>query len=369
MTKDIEAESGSQGNAGLDEKTVNSLDDYINEALADYDDDNEFVPATVSGAKNAKTPKESAGKADIPLDEEAPITDKAEDEESADKADILSAPEHWPSERKAAFNSLPKDARKVVLEQVKDVERGMTKKSEEFAEQRKSWEAVDTRLKDYESVIAQTGLPKADFIGTVVQGYADLLKDPVAHIKFVMQNLKITPEQFFKDQIPKAPAVETWQDPAVKKVQDELAEIKNQYAQSETARLNLEQQGVRNTADVWIQNMANHKDEAGNQLYPYFDDEMEGALTQIILDKPEMFQGIKDWKQKIDAAYHLHMGMNRGKYQELELQKKLDAKEAERVRKAQTIKPGYGSNASAISGKKKSIDDILMEAMANFDLD
>ena len=65
------------------------------------------------------------------LDENA-ADDDVDAAESGEPAEALSAPEHWPSARREAFGKLTREAQDILLSQVKDIEAGFTRKSQEL---------------------------------------------------------------------------------------------------------------------------------------------------------------------------------------------------------------------------------------------
>jgi hypothetical protein len=360
MTKDISTESGSEkGNAGQDDDN-NSLDSIINSALDDFEANENDSSATVENAN--KTNLESAN-ADIP---EEVAKAKTEDDESADKADILNPPEHWPSEHKAIFETLSPEAKKAWLHQAKDAERGLSKQGEKYAEQRKSWEAVDANLKNFESMLGQSGISKPDFVNQIIQGYTNLINDPVAHIKMVMQQAKLTPEQLFGTTTSAEKTDDTFVDPMVKKLQDELNGVKQFNQQMQNAWQQAQQQAQFDHFQTYVNNAANLKDEEGNPVFPHFDEDLADTMADIITGTPAI-KSMADPEQKFRMAYDLAIAKNHNKFVEMEVQRQKAALEAERGKAARTIKPQVGSHVPAVKANM-SLDDIISETLGEYGL-
>jgi hypothetical protein len=359
MTLDTTTESGSQGNAGQDVKPT--LDNYIDDAI------DKFIVEPSKKAAIETTPTESVEETDIPEETKLEASDETESTESTEQEDTLSAPSNWPKERKEVFDTLPEAAKKAWLEQSKDYERGLTKQGEKYADQRKNWEAVEGTLSNYKAMVSQSGLSEPDFIGQLVQGYAGILSDPVGHVKFVMQQAGLKPEQLFDQKQAEQPKKEeTWIDPTVSKFQDKLSEMEKKYAVFEQAvQRQAEAERTKGIHD-FVGNAASMKDADGNLLYPHFDDELKQDMARIIASTPE-FENIQDEKKMFDLSYKMAVGQNAAKITERELAKKLQEAEADKTRRAATRKPASGSSSKTQPGKM-SLDDHIANALDQFGL-
>jgi hypothetical protein len=352
MTDNIKAVSGSEtGNAGQDEDI--SLDALLEANLAKVDSIEEDSSVTVE-KQNTDTNLES-GK-DIPE-----VVEKKEDDESA-KADILNPPEHWPSDHKAIFNTLTNEAKSAWLHQAKEAERGLSKQGEKYAEQRKSWEAVDANLKNFEQMLGQSGVSKTDFVNQIIQGYTALVNDPVAHIRMVIQQTGLKPEQIFGTTTSAEKTNEdSFVDPMVKKLQEELNGVKQFNQQMQNAWQQAQQQAQFDHFNTFVNNAANIKDADGNAIYPYFDEALADDMADIISSTPAI-KSVTDPEQKFKLAYDLAVSRNHSKFVDLEVQKKVAAMEAQRSDSARTIKPQLGSNVPAAKADR-SLDEILSEEL------
>lgn len=198
--------------------------------------------------------------------EELPVVETTEtkdqgSEELAKPAEKQPLEPHsrWSTEDKDAFKALPREAQEIVLKRESDVEKLLTQKTQEIAEQRKTYESLESVIAPRrQSLMAEGG--EVAVINNLLQIRDYMRTDPAGCIKWLAEQNGVEPGS-------KPVGIET-QDPALLAQQkriDALEQERNQEKQqAEQARIG--------TVRKEITEFETEKDAGGNLKRPYVND-------------------------------------------------------------------------------------------------
>lgn len=187
-------------------------------------------------------------------------TDQGSVTESKPAEQPLTAPERWSAERKATFAALPREAQQLLLEREGEVDKAFTQKTQELAEQRKQFEALEQVLAPRRQVLASQYGSEAAALNQLFQlsDFAD--RDPAGFIQWFAQQRGIS--------LQNSQAEDAYVDPAVQTLQQKLQNIEQTITQKEQRELQRQQETVKTEINVF----RDQKDTSGNPLHPHFED-------------------------------------------------------------------------------------------------
>jgi hypothetical protein len=339
MTQDTTTVSG-DSHAGPDVK-VDSLDDVISKTLAETGYKDDYTPAATVAEPEQDADKGSTEQADIPE-----TADKKEEAEGS--TDILLAPENWPSKRKELFAKLPTEVKQDWIEQEKEYRKGLSKSGA----QAKNWEAIEPLMQHIPAN------QRTQVAGDLFKLWGVAEQNPEVFIDWFMKRTGLTPEKLQKTQEPKVESqTQGWQDPSVKQVQDQMAQLVAERNQEKHSKYVNEMSNFLDTGAIEA------KDSSGNRLYPHYDGQNGeiGLLMDEIVRATPALQAMH-YKDAFQNAYDIAVGRSHSRLIERELAKTAQARENEKAKVASTIKPGVGSNGNMATGKK-TLDDIIAETL------
>ena len=182
--------------------------------------------------------------------------------EAAPVVDEFKAPDHWPADTTALYNTLPPEAKKIYLEAAKKLEAGYTKRNQEQAGRIKYGEVVEQRAK---GAAPEQVAGFIDYYSTLEQGFN---KDPIKVIEFLAQQKGIDLKKHYGgSQAPSSADDLEFKDPVIEALQQQVTELSGKLNARET---NEKQHNDRALQDH-ISSFANAKDEAGNPKHPHFE--------------------------------------------------------------------------------------------------
>lgn len=199
-------------------------------------------------------------------EEESLVVEGTESEETdsetvEDSPEPLEPLEQWSDENKEYFLTLETQAQEFLLGRHKDMEGDYTQKTQELAEERKRYEALNPVLQPYEEIAKQRGVSIAPYMKQGLDIVAALYTNPAAAVKQAIQAYGLTPESLgigVEDDLT---------DPTVKAQNERIANLEYRLTQqSDGARIEKQQDG-QSEIDAFVK--ATNDD--GSLKNPHFD--------------------------------------------------------------------------------------------------
>ena len=262
----------------------------------------------------------------------------------------LEAPKNWSEDVRSKFNDLPRDAQEYMLKRDKEMTADYTRKTQEVAEQRKSFESLDKVIAPMRQQIAASGVGEAEYISRLLNADMALRNNPKMAIRQLAQGYGI--------DLSSIEETVDWNDsdPQITQLKQQnqaiLAEL-NQFKQQ-----NL--QSARQQTEAQINGFAGTKDDKGNLKYPHFD-KLRVKMGNLI-DAGEA-KGLED-------AYAKAVRLDDELYkQSLDAQRKSakaeeDARRKAAVEKAKKVRPRTATAPPSGSVKATDLDALLMESIS-----
>ena len=263
----------------------------------------------------------------------------------------LEAPKNWSEDVRSKFKDLPRDAQEYMLKRDKEMTADYTRKTQEVAQQRKSFESLDKVIAPMRQQIAASGVGEAEYISRLLNADMALRNNPKMAIKQLAQGYGIDLSSIEENV--------DWNDsdPQITQLQQQnqaiLAEL-NQFKQQ-----NL--QSARQQTENQISTFAQSKDEKGNLKYPHF--EQVRVKMGNLIDAGEA-KGLED-------AYAKSIRLDDDLYkQSLDSQRKSakaeeDARRKAAVEKAKKVRPRTATTPPSGSVKNSDLDSLLMESISS----
>jgi hypothetical protein len=184
----------------------------------------------------------------------------------------LEAPNQWDKPYRDVFGKFAanpeyRDLLSNWKDQWKSQEGVLTKKSQEYADYRRSIEPIMQVIAPYEQYWGQQGLDKVAGVRQVFSYAQALAQDPGATLMQLANMYGVDLNELIQGQ--------PYVDPEVSNLKQTVQQLQQQLGQVG----NREQEAVRNRVLSEVQAFAEAKDAAGNLQYPYFDrviDKMTG---------------------------------------------------------------------------------------------
>jgi hypothetical protein len=192
--------------------------------------------------------------------EPEPSSEPAESEEvrAEESKDALQPLEKWPDDVKSVFTSLDRKAQQFLLDRESDVEKHLTKRTQELSETQKRYQRFDDVLKPYEEVAKRQGVDLTPHIAQALQHYMAFQRDPASTLRQLIQASQVSPETLFGSAN---------EDPAARALRERLDNTERELA-------NIKQGQSQTTESQYasqIQAFKDAKDEKGALTHPHFD--------------------------------------------------------------------------------------------------
>ncbi len=368
----------------------------IDAAFAEFEfDDDDAMPSAAaqpelaeppSGDDQAATPPQAEATAgesgeSVPQSERPvegqPVVSKSQD--------ALDAPKHWPADRREQFQSLPDDAKRIILERNKEANVAVTKAQQEAAQYRRTSEAIASVFNDdHRAQMQRSGLDEIGAIQYLVRQHDALNSDPVGFLKAVIAQTGVKAEQLFGGQAPQQQpgvqpqpeATQEWRDPDVVKLEEKLAKIEA----AEAARQQDIQRRQRDEAvkhQSWFNDQCvafeTAMDDDGNPKYPHLPAVMSDLIRLVKSDPAANALLQSDPQKALEQAYNQAVYLNpevRQAIIDADLERRLAERDAQNsVKKAQaatTRKGSPGANGQSKVSTKMSREEAINKAMADF---
>lgn len=238
------------------------------EIPAEFDLDSALADAYAKTTAQETDNKPEPDKEIPAVEEETPAGDKETDQGNASKDEPakeqpLTPPERWSAERKATFSALPREAQQLLLDREGEVDKAFTQKTQELAEQRKQYEAVDQVLAPRRQALAATYGSEATALSHLFQlsDYAN--NDPEGFVKWFCQQRGIA-----LPNVQTAQSGDEYVDPVTQQLQTQVKSITETLDTFKQESQAVRQEKIRNE----IAEFETEKDEKGAPLRPYFND-------------------------------------------------------------------------------------------------
>jgi len=276
-------------------------------------------------------------------------SEKAGSEDS--KETPLEAPKNWSEDVKGTFKDLPREAQEYMLKRDKEMTADYTRKTQEVAQQRKSYESLDRVIAPMRQQIQASGIGEAEYVSRLLNADIALRNNPKMALKQLAQGYGI--------DLSSIEETGDWNEsePQITQLQQQnqaiLAEL-NQFKQQ-----NL--QSARQQTENQISTFAQSTDTKGNLKYPHFE-QLRVKMGNLI-DAGEA-KGLED-------AYSKAVRLDDNLYkQSLESQRKSakaeeDAKRKAAVEKAKKVRPRTATAPPSGSVKTSDLDSLLMESISS----
>ena len=256
----------------MTEETVESITDALTAVMAEAA---ESAPETEE-AQEVSQQEASTETEDVleSATNEAELgTEEVEEDndESAEPETVFQAPEHWSSDERTKFDSLPPEAQEVLLERDKAFQKGYQEKAQAIS-------AITEAIKPWEQSLAQRGMTADQAIRALFAAQHQLDTNAVEGILQIAQNYGVVDQ--LKDKFAPATDDEDFTDPGIKALQQEIKELKGQIEQTTQG---FQQQQV-SAGQQKIDEFKNAVDGEGKPAHPYFDQLMP-EITALIQTK------------------------------------------------------------------------------------
>lgn len=379
---------------------VNSVSRFSGEqAPSPASDDLAAEEASPSEAPAKATPNAGSSAPDLPdagdRGESTPRPVEGLPDGQASK-EPLAAPARWPEDRRKAFEALPEDAKRILLEREKEFNTGLTQNAQKSADSVKKLEAINSHFQDHHRKEMQaSGLDEAGAIRELLARHDAFNRDPVGYgaavakqlgkgdpalyIAELIKRTGVTQQQLFpglapQGQQPQAdpatPQVDEWEDPAIVEMKRELGELKQFFQeQKDRERRTVEQQkkDAERQFHEQVEAFENAVNDDGTPKYPHIGS-VVNEVIRLVSNDPELY---RNPQKVLETAYGQAIYANPSVRQQLmeeEFSKRLAAKEAQtaadRAKRAASAKPTPGSAGGTVARGPMSIREAARAAVA-----
>ena len=242
-----------------------SIGDDLREALAAAEESQEEV--------KEETTEETT--------EEIPEKDVAPDE-GAEEVTGAVAPEHWPTEERESFDTLPEEAKPFVLTQGERLHAHHQKRVEELSSEREALNRLsplDQELAPYREQFKLQGVNEVDVVKQLMAVRSSLQTAPLETIKWLAQTTGVNLDNINND--------ETFADPTETRLNAVEQQVQN-VQQTNTQAIQQQQFDIaRQNAQSQIDTFAAAKNEEGNPTHPHYEDVVETMTAITRADQAE----------------------------------------------------------------------------------
>ena len=223
------------------------------------------------------TPKEPV--ADVTTDE----TVEAEPDKETPAPEVLEPPTHWPADQRETFVSLPRVTQEWLLNRDKEMSETYTRKTTDLANQRKEVDEFNNVLEPYKQRMELAGIRPSQAIQQLLAAQRFLETNPTDALKWLAQQYQVDLSGFAPKE------EESYVDPTVKALKDELNQIKSQLQFREQAQRQQSTQEVQQT----IKTFAETKAEDGSLKYPHFE-RVKAQMAPMVAEGKTLEQAYAD---------------------------------------------------------------------------
>ena len=310
------------------------------EAMSGYDDDfNEITETEELEVEETETEE-------LEVEEVEETEIEAEEVEAVAKVE---APDHWAAADKERFAAAPPELQQWLLDRHKSMEGDYTRKSQEVAEVKKTWEPVQELFAPYADQMRANGQTPHSVISHWAQINNSLDQNPRQTIEWLANQYGVKLGEQTDD---------IYIDPQVQSLRQELQQLKQSVVQREQ----VDTQQRLNTVQHDLQSFSEEKTEAGDLAHPYFEDVIDDMVS---LAKVEQAAGRTP---KVGELYERAVWANPAtREKQLAAQQTAAAKKAEsearaKAAKAKTAKKTIRSSPDGSTSSDLSLREQLTQA-------
>ena len=246
----------------MTDEVTESIADALTQAMAEAETETEESTETVEASGISEEATEEIA------EEEVELEAVEEDDDGEEPETVFQAPEHWSSDERTQFDSLPPEAQEVLLARDKSFQTGYQEKAQSIS-------AITDAIKPWEQSLAQRGLTPEQAIRTLFAAQHQLDTDAVGGILQIAQNYGVL------DQLQAKFAPETDDDdlvdPQFKALQQEIQDLKSQLTQTTQGI----QQQQNQTVQQQIESFQTAVDDKGELKHPHFEEAMPMILAAV----------------------------------------------------------------------------------------
>lgn len=269
----------------------------------------------------------------------------------------LEAPSRWSDADKANFAKWPKDVQLAVLERHKAMEADYTRKTQEIAETRKTFEPINQTLSKWNGYLQQINLRPEQALDQLLtvehnlrNGTPDQKAQALAYLAELYQ-AQLPTQNSGDPNAPQAP-----NDPRVTQLSRQLADITRQLSDFKSqAALN-----ERQRAEAEFNALAQTKDATGQPKYPHFEKVRQSMIQLVATGQADSWDAAYSKSVRLDdELYAQTVEAERNRVvQEQEKQRQEAVNKAKNAAPVKTTPSLPKGNASA-----RDLDSIIAGAM------
>lgn len=279
----------------------------------------------------------------------------------------IAAPAHWDAAKREAFGALTTpEAKKAMLDLAKGFEAEFTRKTTEYAEDRKFAQGVRSLITDgHRSQLKAAGMDEQAGIAHLIRLNDFATRDAPGYVRWVIEQTGLTPADVFPNFA--GQGREPGQPPAPQPgpSDDTLRLVHSLASDVESIKRDAQQQVVRQ-ADRAIDRFRNETDEAGQPKHPHFS-RVENVMTDLLMTPK--YQAIEDFQERLAKAYEVAVYLDpdiRSQIVDGDVQRRLKESQAQadlaKAKRAQA--PVRAAPTGAPKAKPGTIDEALSSAMS-----
>lgn len=303
------------------ESIADALTASYNELNAESETETEEAPVV---SEEATQETEVEAEAETEVEEDGEESEEQDDETST----VFQAPEHWSSDEREGFDSLPPEAQEILLARDKSFQTGYQEKAQAIA-------AVTEALEPWKDNLAQRGVTADQAIRTLFAAQHSLDTNPIQGILQIAQSYGVVDQ--LRTQFAPTTDEDDFTDPEIKALRQTVSDLQNQMEQTTTGI----QQQNNSQLQQQIDSFQNAKDESGVLKHPYFE--------QL---KPQMAHIVNTGKTLEQAYEEAVWTVPEYRQQQLDAQgkataQKTEQEKAEKVKRAKKAARGVKTNGKA----------------------
>jgi len=166
----------------------------------------------------------------------------------------------WPKEFKEKFPNMPRDAQQFLIDTHREMQKGLTQKFTDLAEQRKSVEAIEGAFQPLEQFARVNGMQTSQIAMQAAQHIQNIIQDPIPGTKAFIKAMGVDINQLLE--------TEEYIDPQVSAANQQVQQLQQRLNQFEQAQVN---QGL-SQAQAELNNFINETNEQGHLKHPRFEE-------------------------------------------------------------------------------------------------
>jgi hypothetical protein len=256
----------------MEQPAGNSIASDLSAALAGFDDDMNVI--STDEVTEEPEIEETASNDDESTSDESEDSESQESEleevKNPKKSENpkIEAPSHWSPADKEIFKNAPPELQKWMIDRHKSMEGDYTRKSQEIAEFKRSWEPVKELFAPHIDQLRATGQTPASVITHWANINNSLNNNPAETIKWLASQYNVDLSGQIGDN-------DIYIDPHVQSLRQELQQLKQSVVQREQYAT----QQRLSTVQSELQMFAEAKTEAGELAHPYFEEVVEDMVS------------------------------------------------------------------------------------------